>query len=142
MGDGPLRSEITRAVTDAGLTDRFVFAGLRTDVARLMLGGMDLFLFPSISEGLGLVLVEAQAAGLSCVCSDEIPAEADVVGPLINRLSISLSANKWADKIIQIKQNQRAISKSDALKAIEASDFNIKNSIKELEKIYLGMVRL
>ncbi len=140
VGDGPSRSEIVREVNDAGLTDKVVFTGLRNDIPRLMLGAMDLFLFPSISEGLGLVLVEAQAAALLCVCSDVIPAEADIVEPLINRLPLSLSARVWADKIIKIKQNPPTINKTEALMLVEASNFNIKNSIKEFQSIYLEVV--
>ena len=61
-----------------------------------MLGAMDVFLFPSLWEGLGLALVEAQAAGIPCVLSEHIPYEADVLLPLINRLPLSESVGKWA----------------------------------------------
>ena len=140
VGDGPLKDEIAQVVTDAGLADRVMFAGLRNDVPRVMLGAMDAFLFPSLYEGLGLVLVEAQAAGLPCVFTDEIPQEADIVKPLINRLSLSDEPKLWAEKLIDIKQNPLAVSKSDALKIVETSDFNIQNSIKQLENIYMGLV--
>ena len=140
VGDGPLKTEITKAAADAGLSDRVVFAGLRNDVPRVMLGAMDVFLFPSLYEGLGLVLVEAQAAGLPCVFTDEIPIEADIVKPLVNRLSLFQDPGTWVEKIVQVKSNLSALTKSSALESVEKSDFNIKNSIKELERIYLSLV--
>ena len=79
VGTGPLRLAIEEAAARLGLTDRVIFAGPRADVPRLMRGAMDVFLFPSLFEGLGLVLIEAQAAGVPCVVSDVVPGEADVV---------------------------------------------------------------
>lgn len=70
IGDGPLRPAIQQKVSRMGLSGHFVFAGLRSDVPRLLTGAADVFLFPSKVEGLGQALVEAQAAGLPCVCSD------------------------------------------------------------------------
>ena len=64
LGDGPLRPEIERQATELGIGHAVHFLGVRADVPRIMLGAMDLFLFPSHFEGLGLVAVEAQAAGL------------------------------------------------------------------------------
>ena len=55
------------------------FLGVRSDIANLM-QGMDLFLFPSLFEGLPVVLVEAQAAGLKCLISDSITRETDITG--------------------------------------------------------------
>lgn len=72
VGDGPLRPAIERRVGQAGLSDRFTFAGQRSDVAALMVGVMDAFVLPSLFEGLPTVAVEAQAAGLPCVVSDTV----------------------------------------------------------------------
>src|SRR5690606_15972476 len=67
VGDGPLRPRIEQQVAQAGLGERVIFAGLRADVPALMTGVMDCFLLPSLFEGLGIVLIEAQAAGLPCI---------------------------------------------------------------------------
>ena len=89
VGDGPLQPAIEALVRERGLSTNFIFLGVRDDVQRLMLGAMDCFLFPSSYEGLGLVLWEAQAAGLTCVISDTIPDEASVATKLVRRLSLA-----------------------------------------------------
>ena len=70
--------------------DKVIFTGLRHDIAELMLGAMDIFLFPSLWEGLGIVIVEAQAAGLPCVLSDYIPNEVEIIPELIYKIIIHL----------------------------------------------------
>lgn len=137
IGSGSLRPEIEERVAQLCLTDKVIFAGTRSDVPRLMLGAMDVFLFPSIHEGLGLVLIEAQAAGLPCVLSDVVPEEADVVEPLINRLSLSRSASEWAEMVLARKKVNLPIKQTEALSILqEDSPFNIETSAKNLTDIY------
>ncbi len=136
LGDGSLRPNIEQKVAQAGLTDRCIFAGSRPDVSRLMLGAMDVFLLPSLHEGLGLVLVEAQAAGLPCIFSDAVPEEADVVKPLVRRLSLSQPASVWAEAILDFRKT-KPDPQLEALMLVEQSSFNILTGVKELEKLYL-----
>lgn len=79
VGEGPLRPAMEAKAHNLHIEKKVVFTGTRADVPRLMLGAMDLFVFPSLWEGLPIVLVEAQAAGLRCVASDSVPQEASVV---------------------------------------------------------------
>jgi glycosyltransferase involved in cell wall biosynthesis len=132
VGDGPLRPSIEKRAQRAGIGSRTVFAGSRADVPRLMIGGMDGFLFPSLYEGLGLALIEAQAAGLPAVISDAIPREADVAPDLITRLSLRQSAGLWAEHALR----HRKSGASDALAKVERSQFNIAASMKALMQEY------
>jgi glycosyltransferase involved in cell wall biosynthesis len=136
IGDGPLRHEIEQATALMGLNDNVVFAGLRSDVPQLMLKVMDTFIFPSLYEGLGLALVEAQAAGLPCVLSDVIPAEADIVKPLLKRISLSQPASQWAEELLDHRQASFTISQSSALTLVKESPLNIETSLKQLTGIY------
>ena len=137
VGDGPLRPAIEQKVAQVGLADRVVLAGLRLDVPRLMLGAMDVFLFPSLFEGLGLVLIEAQAAGLYCVFSDVIPEEASLVKPLVRRLSLLQPPSVWAEEILAARNAEPGISQPEALKIAEQSPFDIRTAVKDLEEFYL-----
>ena len=103
VGDGPLKPQIEALVRERGLRTNFIFLGVRDDVQRLMLGAMDCFLFPSSYEGLGLVLWEAQAAGLTCVISDTIPDEASVATKLVRRLSLAATPEVWANELQRIR---------------------------------------
>ncbi len=138
VGIGPLRPDIENLVHQFGLQDKIIFTGPRPDVPRLMMGAMDAFLFPSFCETLGIVLVEAQAAGLPCVMSDTIPLEADVVKPLCQRLSLRDSASKWADAVLAAREAK--ISQAAALHVVEESNFNIASSCRELGALYLNQI--
>ncbi|RUR76293.1 putative glycosyltransferase EpsF [Chlorogloeopsis fritschii PCC 6912] len=136
VGVGSLRSDIEKKIAQLGLSDRVIFAGSRSDVPRLMQGAMDVFVLPSLYEGLGLVLVEAQAAGLPCIFSDVIPEEADVVKPLVKRISLSQSASAWAEAVLTVPNNASILTRIDALNIVEKSAFNIETSIKKLLEVY------
>lgn len=136
VGDGPLRKSIQDQVNDMGLAQHVVFAGVRSDVPRLMKSAMDVFLFPSLFEGLGLVLVEAQAAGLPCVFTDVVPNEADVVTPLIRRVPLSQPASAWAGAVLAIRDAGRTTSPPSAFRQVIGSPFNIATAVKRVEDVY------
>ncbi|MFB2971792.1 glycosyltransferase family 1 protein [Aerosakkonema sp. BLCC-F183] len=136
VGDGPLRVQMQEKVDRMNLRDRVILAGVRSDVPQLMLGAMDLFLLPSLHEGLPLVLMEAQAAGLPCILSDVITQEVEVVQPLMQWLSLSQSASVWSEAILTIKNAKPKINQTEAYQLVEQSSFNIHNSLKQLEALY------
>jgi glycosyltransferase involved in cell wall biosynthesis len=141
VGDGPLRPAIERRIEEVGLANRAVLTGPRRDVPRLMLGAMDALVFPSVFEGLGLVLVEAQAGGLPCVLASNIPEEADVVKPLMYRRSLSEPPASWAAAIAAIKRAGAGMAQPEARKAVEQSAFNIRTEVRELEALYHACVQ-
>jgi glycosyltransferase involved in cell wall biosynthesis len=142
IGTGSLVPDIQVQVARMGLADLVIFGGVRTDIPRLMKGLMDVFLFPSLYEGLGLVLVEAQAAGLPCILADVVPEEADLVPPLITRIPLTTSAADWADAVLATRNDRHLIPQSDALDIVSRSVFNIEVSVKELTAFYERVVDL
>jgi glycosyltransferase involved in cell wall biosynthesis len=95
VGTGALKAELERQVHASGLTGLVSFLGLRADVPEI-LAALDLFLFPSLHEGLGIAVIEAQAAGLPIIASDAVPPEADLELGLLQRLPLKLGADAWA----------------------------------------------
>lgn len=136
VGDGCLREKIYQEVVQLGISKNVVFTGVRSDIPRLMLGAMDLFLFPSFFEGLGIVLVEAQAAGLPCLCSEVIPEEADVVPALIRRMSLFKSPYEWAQAALEMTSLEHPVSQHEALQIMEASRFNLLDCVGQMQDIY------
>ena len=136
IGDGPLRETIETKVHNVGLHDNVKFLGMRDDVPRLALGAMDVFVFPSISEGLGLALVEAQAAGLPCIFTDIIPNEATVNEHLEHRLSLQSSPAIWAETALKAVSARAIPSRADALRTVEQSSLNLPVSAQKLQHFY------
>jgi glycosyltransferase involved in cell wall biosynthesis len=135
VGDGREEGKIRERAHAAGIADRVVFAGARNDVPQLMEHAMDVFVFPSHYEGLGLAVVEAQAAGLPCIIADHLPGEIDVVPALIHRLPLDAGPAIWADTVLQTAREPR-IDRKEALRTILASDFNIERSAAKIAEIY------
>ena len=140
LGEGYLQPEIAQLVAQMGLGDRAIFAGSRPDVPRIMRGAMDVFLLPSLHEGLALVLIEAQAAGLPCIYSRVIPEEADVLKPLVQRMSLSQPADQWAEAVLTSRSSVSDITPDTALGLVKQSPFSIEKSVHNLKNIYLAQL--
>lgn len=120
IGDGELKSVIEKKVLELGLSENVIFMGLRSDVPEL-LQVMDVFLFPSLYEGLPVTLVEAQATGLPSVISSNITDEIKVTN-LVNKISLNESLDHWAEKVLSF--NGTYIRES-AINNITESGYNI-----------------
>jgi len=132
VGDGDLRPHIEGRLRDEGLAERFTLCGIRSDVPRILLGAIDLFLFPSLFEGLPLTLMETQAAGLLCVYSDVITPEASVVRELMRPVPLDAPASVWADTVLGLREAPPSVTQDAALAAMERTDFNILRGVDEL----------
>ncbi|NRG44680.1 glycosyltransferase family 1 protein, partial [Bacillus sp. CRN 9] len=115
VGEGELRPSIEKKVKNLGLNNSVIFCGVRSDVSEL-LQAMDVFLFPSLYEGLGIVILEAQASGLPCIVSDKIPREAFVTN-LIQEVSLNSSIDIWAEKILKYTQDNKRKNKYKQIKS-------------------------
>jgi glycosyltransferase involved in cell wall biosynthesis len=135
VGDGPLRAEIETQSRSAGISSNIHFAGTRTDIARLMRACMDAFILPSLWEGFGLVLIEAQAAGLPCIVSNAVSVETFIFHKQMFRLPLSEGKNEWATKTIDAL-SLRPITSPVAIETLKQTDFCIHRSTAELANLY------
>lgn len=130
VGDGELRSDIQEKIELLKLTQSVILTGNRTDVPELLMA-MDVFVLPSLWEGLPLTIVEAQASGLPCFISDTITDEVCIT-PYIRFISLSKTAREWTDNIISAEKIDRTSIKH----YIEESDFDIRVAVKKLTTFY------
>ena len=132
VGEGQLREENENKVAQLGLRDCVRFLGLRNDVNRLY-QAFDLFLFPSLWEGLPLTGVEAQAAGLPVLMSDVITPEVYIV-PHLHTKSLSNSAEEWADEALSLIQSYK---RRDCINEIRSAGFDIQETADWLQNFYI-----
>ena len=127
VGTGELRLQIEAKIKALKLEDKVTILDSRTDIPRIM-KSLDVFMFPSHFEGLGIVLIEAQKMGVSCVISSAIP-EAAVVSNLVHRMEKNAPAKEWAEQLNKIETIEPQYF------GIEKWDMNVV--IKQLEEMYL-----
>lgn len=135
-GQGPLMEEIKEKVNTLGLNDSVRFLGQRNDVNELY-QAFDIFLLPSLYEGLPVVGIEAQAAGLLCVLSDDMTKETKVLDSTIF-MSLNNTAEEWASVLLD---KYSKYERKDTKEEISNNNFNIKVEGKKLENKYLGLIK-
>ena len=129
--DDALKNQIRDKVESLGLTDCVQFLGVREDVDKVV-QSFDVFLLPSLFEGLPVTMVEAQAAGLPCVISDKVPIQCDITGN-VDVVALEDSADKWADVILDRAYH---FEKYDTYQQIADAGFDIKAQAEWLEAFY------
>ncbi len=138
IGDGELKSGIASQFQKKGLERNVTFVPDTLSVPQFMLSAMDCFVFPSFYEGLGLVAVEAQAAGLPCFLSDRIPLEAVVDPDLVQVLRLEDSPAAWANAIRS--SGMLRVRDAQQLKRFYSSHFNLNQCVVSLANTYESMV--
>lgn len=135
LGDGELRSEIEKQLAYLGLRDKAILAGVVPNVSEY-LQGMDVFVFPSWFEGLGMVLIEAQACGLPCLASATMPRESDLGTGLYHRFSLDESPSRWAEEILSLDN-----ARIDSTLALNESGWNVMQTASWMQEFYIGAGR-
>lgn len=131
VGEGEMLTELQKETARLSLDDVVIFYGTSTRVEEL-LWAMDVFVFPSIFEGLGIVAIEAQAAGLPTICSDRVPQEA-FASRLAKRLPLLERAGQWAQTILNEKGNRGA---GEEIEQLSQRGFEIADVGRSVEMIY------
>ncbi len=132
VGDGEEKEHIKNKVEKLNLLEKVIFVGIRSDVERL-LQAMDIFVFPSLFEGLPVSIVEAQAAGLRCVISNKVSTECIITKDLVTTRDLAESVTSWAqhilDRIDYVRRN--------TYDEIKNHGFDIAETTRWLEEFYI-----
>lgn len=134
IGDGAKKKDVKESIIQLGLENNVRLWGVRNDVNQL-LQAMDVFLFPSISEGLPLSCIEAQTAGLPCVFSDQFDMHTAVTNNC-KILSLTDPLEVWVEAIVKMGRLKRV----DLSDEIRDAGYDIKNTAKYMEDFYLQKV--
>lgn len=135
VGRGSLMDAIKEKCAKLGILEHCVFAGAQKDTPSYY-SAMDVFLFPSLYEGLGSVLIEAQANGLHVITSKTVvPWDIDVTGHA-SFVPLEASADEWADAVLSVKRETDGESNRRV-----AETYDMKIVSKVLQNIYLGKLR-
>lgn len=132
-GEGRQAEKIAAKADRAGLSDSVIFTGTVKNVGSLM-QALDVYLMPSLSEGLPMAAVEAQAAGLPLIISDSVTRETDITGSCAF-LPLSAPTRLWAEEIVRAAERPR---NTNAPQIIKEKGYDIRSTAKRLEEFYLA----
>lgn len=130
IGNGPLESKIRNKVKKLQLDSAVKFLGIKDNVNEYM-QAMDIFMFPSLYEGLGIVVIEAQASGLKSICSTDVPVEVKNTD-LVEFIDLN-NKSKWKESVLrtQYKRNDKS------LENIKNANYDIQQESEKLLEIYI-----
>lgn len=133
-GSGTLEEQIKTQIIDSGLEHQVKVVGPRKDIPLLMSHLFDEFIMTSFYEGLPLVMVEAQFAGLPCIIPNHISKEVEVFPELVTYASLEEDPKVWAHKLIKMMSN--VDDSVDYAQKANTTDFTLINMLDTLEKWY------
>jgi len=134
VGKGDMERRIRRKVKNLNLEKKVIFLGVRNDVNRI-LNSFDIFVFPSLYEGLGIVLVESQANGLKSIVSDRITKEVRIT-ELVDFLPLEKGAEYWAKYIL----NSLDYERKDRIDELTKAGYDVLENTRWLEKFYEELI--
>lgn len=135
VGDGERRPEIQAAIAETHLEKAVILAGVRSNVWDFY-QAMDVFVFPSVYEGLPVSLVEAQAAGLPCCVSSNVPRDSAITD-LVEYIPLENGPDKWAEIVLQSAKTSR----TNMLREIQNAGFDVSSTANWLKDFYLNVVK-
>lgn len=129
VGKGEMQNEVQKRLSDYKILPKVHFLGQRDDVSEIM-HCADVFLFPSLFEGLGIVMIEAQASGLQCVASSEVPKLADCGATIYHKLTDQ--PIRWANTICDILDERIKLQVDES----RLAQFSIEHMTNQMEKVF------
>ncbi len=138
VGEGKLRSYIEKKVESLQLSDKILIVDPIIDIEKYY-SAMDVFLFPSLYEGLGMAAVEAQTSGLPTLLSSSIPLACKILDGTVY-LSLDEDAISWAKKIIELWNESKTAHREDGLKAARQHGYDINTEAKQLLDYFCSLI--
>ncbi|ALO02917.1 glycosyl transferase family 1 [Lactiplantibacillus paraplantarum] len=135
-GEGDLLETVQEQVASLGLADSVKFLGLRKDIPQLM-SAADVFVLPSLFEGLPVVGVEAQTSGLPCVFSDSITSEVNLFPRKNAFVNLQKSDQEWSDAIYRLAKKGRLETREEAANQVANQGYALTDVAKQVQDIYL-----
>lgn len=132
VGGGEDEAKLRQKAKDLKIEGNVSFLGVRSDIPRI-LSALDLFVFPSAFEGLGISLLEAQAAGLSCFASNGVIPHEAAASDLVEFISLNESAEAWAEQILS---RANTTKRPDTCSQLAAAGFDITLSSGALQRFF------
>lgn len=132
IGSGTLQSNINSIICNYGLEKNVIFLGQKSNVNDY-LQAMDIFLFPSLYEGLSVAAIEAQASGLECFFSDTIDKKT-AISNQVHFISLNESAVKWAELILS---KYKVKNRADVINQIVMAGYDISKTSESIQKFYM-----
>ena len=134
VGIGDLKEQIEVKVENLGIDSNVYFLSVRKDIPNI-LSNIDIFILPSIYEGLGLVLLEAQTSNIPCLVSQAVQPEVDLGIGLLNKLQLSDGSKLWAEVAINII-NQNPAGNVDVMKMVKKKNYDLDSILNKLLSVY------
>lgn len=131
VGEGEERPALLQKTQELGIADRVIFYGT-TNAVEEVLAAMDVFVFPSLVEGLGIACVEAQASGLPVLCATSIPAEAKIT-PMVRSLDLAAGAQRWAQVLSEMPMEH---SRGEGAAMVQRAGYDISDVAFLVSKKY------
>lgn len=138
-GDGGLLTATKEKVEQLGLSDCVQFLGMRNDVDKLM-QCFDIFILPSRWEGLGIVYIEAQAAGALTVGSSVVPSEA-AASHLMHFINTKATADQWAGEVLNLYGEYKKNDRKSPIKELRQNGYDIASMTQRMLNIYLNIMQ-
>ncbi len=135
--DGGLLEAVTKRIKELGIEESVRLIGARNDIP-LWLHLLDAYIFPSRFEGLGIAMLEAQAAGCECFASTNVPVECDMGIGNMHFYALEAQPISWATKILEVMKNRRRYAEEEIKSIFFKKGYDISNSVERLKEIYNG----
>lgn len=136
VGQGEDEKMLKKKSETLGLTGKVIFVGVQRDI-EAWLSAFDIFLFPSLFEGLGIAALEAQANGLPVLASSEVIPQEVKINENFVFYNLSHSACKWAEQLLELKMNTSRMSVDELFQSFVSNGYEIGAEIDKLEKLLL-----